>query len=146
MAEKTYSMTMKSRVLEPFWQELKDGTHPEVEYTDKQTYKKLNLEAALVVLRELMDAPDEELGIEKVKKDFAAPGEKMSDDVAQKIVEYYNGRKKIYDNLKELLESGELEYERVEIPEELNGFTTQENDEEFKKCHTIEAWIEVRSE
>ena len=146
MVEKTYSITMKSTTLEPFWQDLKDGSHPEVEYTYKQSYKKLNLEAALLVLKEFTDAPDEVLTLEMVKKDFEDSNSTMSDKVAQKIANYYNGRKKIYENLKELLEGGELEYEKVEIPEELNGFTTQEDDEEFEKSHSLEAWIEVRAE
>ena len=146
MAEKTYSITMKSTMLEPFWQNLKDGSHPEIEYTDKQSYKKLNQEAALLVLKEFMDASDKELTLESVKEEFKSSNATMSDRAAQKIADYYNGRKKIYENLKELLESGELEYEKVEIPEELNGFTTQENDEEFEKSHSLEAWIEVRAE
>ena len=146
MTEKTYSISMKSTVLEPFWQDLKDGSHPEVEYTDKQSYKKLNLEAALLVLKEFTDACDEDITVEMVKEDFESSNENMSDNVAKKIADYYNGRKKIYEKLKDLLESGELEYEKVEIPEELNGFTTQENDKEFEKSKTLEAWIEVRSE
>lgn len=146
MVEKTYSITMKSSTLEPFWQDLKDGSHPEVEYSDKQSYKKLNVEAALLVLKEFTDAPDEVLTLKMVKEDFGYSNSTMSDKVAQKIADYYNGRKKIYENLRELLESGELEYEKVEIPEELNGFTTQEDDEEFEKSHSLEAWIEVRAE
>lgn len=146
MTEKTYSITTKSTTLEPFWHDLKDGTHPEVEYTDKQSYKKLNLEAALIVLKEFTDAPDDDLTIEQVKKDLAKSNASMSDKDAQKIVDYYNGRKQIYLKLKELLESGELEYEKIDIPEELNEFTTQENGEEFNKMHSLEAWIEVRAE
>lgn len=146
MAEKTYSITMKSTTLEPFWQDLKDGSHPEIEYTDKQSYKKLNQEAALLVLKEFTDAPNEVLTLESAKDEFKDSNAEMSDKVAQKIADYYNGRKKIYENLKELLESGELEHEKVEIPEELNGFTTQEDDEEFEKSHSLEAWIEVRAE
>ena len=146
MAEKTYSITMKSTTFEPFWQDLKDGSHPEVEHTDKQSYKKLNLEAALLVLKEITDAPDKVLTLEIVKEYFEDSNSTMSDKVAQKIADYYNGRQKIYENLKSLLESGDLEYEKIDIPEELNGFTTQENDEEFEKSHSLEAWIEVRAE
>ena len=146
MAEKTYSISMKNTMLEPFWQNLKDGSHPEIEYTDKQAYKKLNLEAALLVLKEFIDAPDSNLTLESVKEDFKASNATMSDEVAQKIVNYYNGRKKIYDKLKDLLETGEFEYEKIDIPEELNGFTTQENDEEFEKTKILESWIEVRAE
>jgi len=146
MVEKTYSIAMKSTVLEPFWQDLKDGSHPEIEYTDKQSYKKLNSEAALLVLKEFTDAPDQDLTLESVKDEFKDSNAAMSDEVAQKIANYYNGRKKIYEKLKELLESGELEYEKIDIPEELNGFTTQENDGEFEKSKSLEAWIEVRAE
>ena len=70
----------------------------------------------------------------------------MSDRVAERIAKYYNGRKAIYEKLKNLLESGELEYEKVEIPEELNKFTTQEDDENIDKEQQLEAWIEVRSD
>lgn len=143
---KTYSIAFKSTILEPYWQALSDGSHPDVEYTDKQVYKKLPLEAALIVLKEFTDAPDKDLAIESVKEDFKDSNHAMSDEVAQKIVTYYNGRRAIYEKLEELLKSGELEYEKIEIPEELNGFTTQEDDEEFKKSHTIEAWIEVKAE
>ena len=143
---KTYSIAFKSTTLEPYWQALSDGSHPEIEYTDKQMYKKLPLEAALIVLKEFTDAPDQELTIKQVKEDFKSSNSGMSDKVAQKIADYYNGRRKIYENLKALLESRELEYEKVEIPEELNGFTTQEDDEEFEKSHSLEAWIEVRAE
>lgn len=143
---KTYSIAFKSTTLEPYWQALSDGSHPDVEYTDKQVYKKLPLEAALIVLKEFTDAPDKDLTVESVKEDFKASNPSMSDEVAQKIVTYYNGRRAIYEKLEELLKSGELEYEKIEIPEELNGFTTQEDDEEFKKSHTLEAWIEVKVE
>lgn len=146
MTDRTYSITMKSSALEPFWQALADGSHPEVEYTDKQAYKKLSQEAALLVLREFVDPPEEDVTIESVKKSFTDSNSVMSDKTAQKIVDYYNGRKKIYEHLKELLESGELEYEKVEIPEELYGFTTQEKDEDFEKTHSLEYWIEVRAE
>jgi hypothetical protein len=144
--EKTYSITIKNTTLEPYWQDLKDGSNPEIEYTDKQSYKKLNLETALLVLKEIIDAPDSELTLNSVKEDFKFSNSSMSDGVAQKIVDYYNGRKKIYEDIKDLLESGEFEYEKIAIPEELNGFTTQENDEEFKKIQILEYWIEVRAE
>ncbi len=146
MTKPTYSVTMKSVALEPFWQALADGSHPEVEYIDKQSYKKLNLEAALLVLREFVDPPEEDVTVESVKKSFIDSNSVMSDKTAQKIVDYYNGRKKIYEHLKELLESGELEYEKHVIPEELYGFTTQEDDEDFGKTHSLEYWIEIKAE
>ena len=144
--EKTYSITVKNTTLEPYWYVLKDGSNPEIEYTNKQSYKKLNLETALLVLKEIIDVPDSELTLNSVKEEFKSSNSSMSDGVAQKIADYYNGRKKIYEDIKDLLESGEFEYEKIAIPEELNGFTTQENDEEFKKTQTLESWIEVRAE
>lgn len=144
--KKTYRITTKTRFLEPFWQELKDGSHPTVEYMDKQSYRNLNVEAALLVLKEFIDSPDEDLSLEDVKKEFYESNRGMSDRVAERIAKYYNGRKAIYEKLKNLLESGELEYEKVEIPEELNKFTTQEEDEDIDKEQQLEAWIEVKVE
>jgi len=141
---KTYTITTKCTTLEPYWQALKDESHPEIEYTDKQTYKKLPEEAAKLVLNEFLDAPDHAMTLEEVKKEFFDSNETMSDGVAQKIANYYNGRKAIYDKLVALL-GDEFEYEKVEIPEEYNGFTTQENDEDFKKSHQLEAWVEIRA-
>lgn len=146
MIEKTYKITSKNTTLEPYWREIKDGTHPEIEYTDEQTYRKLGLEVALDVLKELIDAPDADLTLAQVKEDFSRSNATMSDGVAQKIVDYYNGRREIYLKLKTILKSGELVHEKVEIPEELNGFTTQEVDEDFSKSHTLEAWIEIEAE
>lgn len=142
---KTYTITTKCTMLEPYWQALKDGSHPEIEYTDKQVYRKLPEEAAKMVLNEFLDAPDHEMTLEEAKKEFFDSNQTMSDETAKKIVDYYNGRKSIFDNLVSLL-GDEFEYEKVAIPEELNGFTTQENDTEFEKGHTLEAWIEVRTE
>ena len=143
--KKTYRITTKTRFLEPFWQELKDGTHPIVEHADKQSYRKLDLEAALLVLKEFTDCPDKELTLDDVKKEFYRSNNNMSDQVAASIAKYYNGRKAIYDKLRSLLESGELEYEKIEIPEELNKFSTQEDDD-LSKEQQLEAWIEVRSD
>lgn len=100
----------------------------------------------MLVLKEFTDAPDSDLTIEQVKKDFAESNDYMSDEVAQKIAVYYNGRRQIYLKLKRLLEDPSFEIEKVEIPEECNCFTTIENDKDFKKSHQIEAWIEVRAE
>ena len=144
--KKTYRITTKTRFLEPFWPELKDGSHPTVEYMDKQSYGNLNVEAALFVLKEFIDSPNEDLSLEDVKKEFYESNRGMSDRVAERIAKYYNGRKAIYEKLKNLLESEELEYEKVEIPEELNKFTTQEDDEDIDKEQQLEAWIEVKVE
>lgn len=142
---KSYTITTKCTTLEPYWQALKDGSHPEIEYTDKQVFRKLPEEAAKMVLNEFLDAPDHEMTVEEVKKKFFDSNQNTSDEAAKKIVDYYNGRKSIFDNLVAFL-GDEFEYEKVVIPEELNGFTTQKNDIEFEKSHTLEAWIEVRAE
>lgn len=145
-SSKTYRIDAKSVWLEPYWQALKDGSHPEVEYTDKQTYKKLSKETTVLVLREFFDVPDKKMTIEDVKKEFASSTAGMSDETAKKIARYYNGRKDIFDKIVSLLDDESFEQFREEIPAELNGFTTQDKDEEYQKTQCLESWIEVRAE
>lgn len=142
---KTFMITTKSTYLEPYWQALSDGSHPEIEYTDKQTYRKLPREAAILVLKEFFDAPDEDMTIEDTKREFSGTDRVMSDQTASKIVAYYNGRKALYEKLLSLIDDN-FEYEKMDIPESLNGFTTVDDDKEFEKTHQIEAWVEVKAE
>lgn len=142
---KTYALTTKNTWLQPYWNALLDGSKPEIEYSNKDSYKKLSEETLKLVLKDVIDPPDHEMTIAEVKKEFAYSNEVMSDKVAQRIVSYHNGRKAIYERLLDLI-GDDFEYEKMVIPEECNGFTTQENDEEFTKNRQLEAWIEIRAE
>lgn len=144
---KTFSITYNNVNLEPYWNSLKDGTCPLVEFTSKDVYRKLNKETAILVLEEILDAPDKYLTIEGVKKSFAdhIVSKDMPDHVAEKIAKYYNGRKEILNRIEDLLEDESFERVKIDIPEELNGFTTLENDEGFEKIKQLEAYIEIET-
>lgn len=144
---KTFSITYNNVNLEPYWNSLKDGTRPLVEFTSKDVYRKLNKETAILVLEEILDAPDKYLTIEGVKKSFAdhIVSKDMPDHVAEKIAKYYNGRKEILNRIEDLLEDESFERVKIDIPEELNGFTTLENDEDFEKIKQLEAYIEIET-
>lgn len=144
---KTFSITYNNVNLEPYWNSLKDGTRPLVEFTSKDVYRKLNKETAILVLEEILDAPDKYLTIEGVKESFAdhIVSKDMPDHVAEKIAKYYNGRKEILNRIEDLLEDESFERVKIDIPEELNGFTTLENDEDFEKIKQLEAYIEIET-
>lgn len=144
---KTFSITYNIVNLEPYWNSLKDGTRPLVEFTSKDVYRKLNKETAILVLEEILDAPDKYLTIEGVKKSFAdhIVSKDMPDHVAEKIAKYYNGRKEILNRIEDILEDESFERVKIDIPEELNGFTTLENDEDFEKIKQLEAYIEIET-
>ncbi len=144
---KTFSITYSNVNLEPYWNSLKDGTRPLVEFTSKDVYRKLNKETAILVLEEILDAPDKYLTIEGVKESFAdhSVSKDMPDHVAEKIAKYYNGRKDILKRIEDLLEDESFERVKIDIPEELNGFTTIENDEDFERIKQLEAYIEVET-
>lgn len=144
---KTFSITYNNVNLEPYWNSLKDGTRPLVEFTSKDVYRKLNKETAILVLEEILDAPDKYLTIEGVKESFAdhIVSKDMPDHVAEKIAKYYNGRKEILNKIEDLLEDESFERVKIDIPEELNGFTTLENDEDFEKIKQLEAYIEIET-
>lgn len=144
---KTFSITYNNVNLEPYWNSLKDGMRPLVEFTSKDVYRKLNKETAILVLEEILDAPDKYLTIEGVKESFAdhIVSKDMPDHVAEKIAKYYNGRKEILNRIEDLLEDESFERVKIDIPEELNGFTTLENDEDFEKIKQLEAYIEIET-
>ena len=144
---KTFSITYNNVNLEPYWNSLKDGTRPLVEFTSKDVYRKLNKETAILVLEEILDAPDKYLTIEGVKESFAdhIVSKDMPDHVAEKIAKYYNGRKEILNRIEDLLEDESFERVKIDIPEELNGFTTLENDEDFEKIKQLEAYIKIET-
>lgn len=144
---KTFSITYNNVNLKPYWNSLKDGTRPLVEFTSKDVYRKLNKETAILVLEEILDAPDKYLTIEGVKESFAdhIVSKDMPDHVAEKIAKYYNGRKEILNRIEDLLEDESFERVKIDIPEELNGFTTLENDEDFEKIKQLEAYIEIET-
>lgn len=145
--KKHFSIISKITNLEPYWNSLKDGTRPLVEFTSKDVYRKLNKETAILVLEEILDAPDKYLTIEGVKESFAdhIVSKDMPDHVAEKIAKYYNGRKEILNRIEDLLEDESFERVKIDIPEELNGFTTLENDEDFEKIKQLEAYIEIET-
>lgn len=144
---KTFSITYNNVNLEPYWIVLKDGTRPLIEFTTKNVYRKLNKETAILVLEEILDAPDKYLTIDGVKESFAnnVVARDISNRVAEKIAKYYNGRKDILNRIEDLLEDESFERVKIDIPEELNGFTTIENDEDFKKTKQLEAYIEIEA-
>ena len=146
---KTFSITSKITNLEPYWNSLKDGSRPLIEYASKDVYRKLNKETAILVLKEILDAPEVDyLTIDGAKRAFGHDDVNggMSDSIAEKIVNYYNGRKEILKKLEDLLEDVSFEHVKLDLPEELNGFTTIEDDEDFAKIKQLEAYIEVEAE
>ena len=59
------------------------------------------------VIRDFLDAPDEKMTRDDVINDFSGfSDEPLSEDTIRKIIDYYNGRKSVYESIVEYLDSG----------------------------------------
>lgn len=71
---------------------LKDGSHEICRSVDSQEYETESKELAGTIIRDLMDAPEKELSMDDVRKDFCSPGLDVKEENLAAIREYYNGR------------------------------------------------------
>lgn len=105
-------------------------------------------ELCIECIKDFMDAPIAELTLDQIHKDFGSPTSPISDEQARKILEYYNGRLKIYQQIKSELTSihkhnsmyDNIVVRRYNIPHEYNEFVVDENEALYDQN---EAYIEV---
>ena len=88
---------------EPYWQ-LDDKT--KCLHRNIEAYTVDTMDLCKQVIKDFLDAPDEKMTREKVISDFSCASAPLSEDTIRKIINYYNGRKSIYESILEYLDSG----------------------------------------
>jgi len=92
------------------------------------------------VLKDIFDPPEAELTLDMVEKEFSSPKYPVTKDKLEKIVDYYNGRAKLYNKMTRWLETAKPgDSNLIDIPAELNQFTTVDE----PLAEQVEAYIKV---
>lgn len=112
-----------------------------------ESYTTEDIDLLKKVIRDTVDAPSSELTLEAVHKDFDSHSRVLSDQAAQRIAEYYNGRlelmKRIKDDLEQLLPSLNAQTFMYNIPEKYNSFTTEDPEDDGFQSAQNKAYIKI---
>ena len=123
---------------------------------DHQEYIVDNKDACIEILKQFIDCPDEIMTIASAAEEYKGLNPNISNDCLQRICNYYNDRKKLFDDMKTEIDNIDkmFSYHRVngiiikrDIPFELYSFDFYGDikDDKFsmEKSDLIEAYISV---
>jgi len=131
---KKYSITYHNEFDEKYYNADERCIH-----RSEEQYSDISKEVCLDALKSFLDAPDEELTEDSIRKDFGSIHHPISEDDVQKIKTFYNGRKELYGKiLKEFDTIGSVPA-RFNIPEKFNMWSFDEDD-----TKQVSSYIEIR--
>lgn len=140
MKKVTWTIKYVNEFVEPYYS-TKDNTRNR--HLNSEEWEVSNSDLAIQVLRDFLDAPNEELTVEQIKEDFKQPDVEESKYV--QIKNYYNGRLALFKQAEvDILsfrdsEGADEKTFRYDIPPEYNSFAMHDSDE----CEQKQAYIEV---
>ena len=131
---------------EPYWQ-LDDKTI--CTHRSLESYTVDTMDLCKRVIRDFLDAPDEKMTRDDVINDFSGfSDEPLTEDTIRKIIDYYNGRKSVYESIVEYLDSGftqNIDFNvTFPIRKEFNYFTCV-NGEREDLVQQLDSYIQIIS-
>ena len=121
---------------------VKDGSSEICRSVDTQEYETGSEELAKTIIRDVLDAPEAELTLEAVKKDFCSNGVEVEAKRLEGIRNYYNGRLAILKGIEaDMAAAGPKWSKRYEIPYECNHFEVTEDPSPGERQH--DAYVEI---
>ena len=91
-----FNIAYSEKFTEKFWQDSASSSKPDIMRSSSYSYEGLDYEQFKLALNEIVDPPNTGLTAEDIKHDF---GPDVSDEFVEKMKNYYNFRKKLYDEL-----------------------------------------------
>lgn len=92
-----YVITYKYSCKEPYSYKMNESCV--VEHSNSETYSVEDVNACKDIIKNLLDIPITELSLDEVKKDFSSIDCQISEENANTILQYYNGRLEFYNKL-----------------------------------------------
>lgn len=113
-------------------------------HEDSEREVAFDLDVAVDVAKNYLDAPDEPFDEATARKNFEESAvEFMSEELFKKAFAYYKWRAEKFVEAKAFLEAGQPGTWKVDIPEELNSFETGFGEDKLAKPRQMEAWISI---
>lgn len=107
---------------------MSDGDGQTVRERQTDEYETDDADLAVSIVRDWLDAPDRDMTEDDVRKQFDSPSRRVEDRYITGIMNYYNGRLRIFEKFKKDFENAtEGAAMKYDIPYELNHFETDDS-------------------